>query len=102
MPLAFRNVTTGPDDPVTKWPTEAVQAALERGDLEHWGQLAAEIRREPWAPTSRQVEEVLNHSRPYGVAELMASVIGRARHEPRMTSERASRLGSGRRLPARD
>jgi len=79
MPLAFRNVTADPSDPVTSWPTEAVQAALERGDLEHWQRLAAEISRHPWGTTARQVEEVLSHSRPYGVAELMESVIARAR-----------------------
>jgi DNA-binding transcriptional regulator YiaG len=79
MPLAFRNVTADPSDPVTDWPTEAVRAALERGDLEHWRRLAAEISRRPWGRTARQVEEVLSHSRPYGVAELMESVITRAR-----------------------
>lgn len=79
MPLAFRNVTANPSDPVTDWPTEAVQAALERGDLEHWQRLASEINRHPWGRTARQVEEVLSHSRPYGVAELMESVIARAR-----------------------
>jgi DNA-binding transcriptional regulator YiaG len=79
MPLAFRNVTANPSDPVTVWPTEAVQAALERGDLKHWRRLTAEINRRPWGRTARQVEEVLSHSRPYGVAELMESVIGRAR-----------------------
>lgn len=77
--LAFRNVTVTPSDPVADWPTEAVQAALERGDLEHWRRLTAEINRDPWGRTARQVEEVLSHSRPYGVAELMEHVIGRAR-----------------------
>jgi len=79
MPLAFRNVTADPSGPVAAWPTEAVQAALERGDLEHWQRLAAEIAHRPWGRTARQIEEVLSHSRPYGVAELMESVIARAR-----------------------
>src|SRR6266550_2433431 len=79
MPLTFRNVTANPSDPVTGWPTEAVLAALERGDLEEWRRLTAEINRRPWGRTARQVEEVLSHSRPYGVAELMESVIARAR-----------------------
>jgi DNA-binding transcriptional regulator YiaG len=79
MSLAFRNVTANPSDPVTAWPTEAVQAALERGDLEHWRRLSAEIDRRPWGRTARQVEEILKHSRPYGVAELMESFIARAR-----------------------
>jgi DNA-binding transcriptional regulator YiaG len=79
MPLTFRNVTARPCDPVSRWPTEAVQAALERGDLSHWQRLAVEIRRDPWGRTARQVEEVLSHSRPYGVAELMESMIASAR-----------------------
>jgi ribosome-binding protein aMBF1 (putative translation factor) len=79
MPLAFRHLTTVPTDPVTDWPTEAVQAALGRGDLEHWHRLVAEINRDPWGRTARQVEEVLSHSRPYGVAEVMESAIARAR-----------------------
>jgi DNA-binding transcriptional regulator YiaG len=79
MPPAFRNVDVDPADPVTEWPTEAVQAALERSDLDHWSRLAAEIGRSPWGRTARQVEEVLSHSRPYGVAELMETVIARAR-----------------------
>lgn len=79
MALAFRNLTTNPSDPVADWPTEAVQAALERGDLADWHRLAVEIDREPWGRTARQVEEVLSHSRPYGVAEAMETVIVRAR-----------------------
>lgn len=79
MPLTFRHLTTDPASPVREWPTEAVQAALERGDLADWHRLAAEIGREAWGPTSRQVEEVLSHSRPYGIAEAMERVITRAR-----------------------
>jgi DNA-binding transcriptional regulator YiaG len=79
MSVTFRNVTANPTDPVTGWPTEAVQAALERGDIEEWRRLTIEINRRPWGRTARQVEEVLSHSRPYGVAELMESVIARAR-----------------------
>jgi hypothetical protein len=77
--LAFRNLTTAPSDPVSTWPTEAVQAALERGDLPDWRRLTDEIDAAPWGRTSRQVEEVLSHTRPYGVTELMEAVIARAR-----------------------
>ena len=79
MTLSFRNLTVDPSEPVRDWPTEGVQAALERGDLGHWQRLTAEIRQDPWGRTARQVEEVLTHSRPYGVAELMERVIARAR-----------------------
>jgi DNA-binding transcriptional regulator YiaG len=79
MALAFRNLTISPAEPVSRWPTEAVQTALERGDLGDWHRVAAEMRRDPWGRTARQVEEILTHSRPYGVAEIMETVLSRAR-----------------------
>ena len=79
MALAFRNLTVTPDAPVPEWPTEGVQAALERGDLADWHRIVAEIRAHPWGKTARQVEEVLTHSRPYGVSEAMETVLSRAR-----------------------
>jgi ribosome-binding protein aMBF1 (putative translation factor) len=79
MALAFRNLAITPDAPVTAWPTEAVQTALERGALHDWRRVAAVIRRDPWGRTARQVEEVLSHSRPYGIGELMENIIARAR-----------------------
>lgn len=79
MPLTFRNLTTDPAEPVADWPTEAVQAALERGDLGDWHRLAVEIDRDPWGRTARQVEEVLSHTRPYGIADAMETVLTRAR-----------------------
>lgn len=89
MALAFRNVVTLPDDPVSQWPTEAVRTALERGDLGDWHRLAIEIGRDPWGSTARKVEEVLRSDRPYGVAEAMEAVIARARSRAERT-ERAA------------
>jgi DNA-binding transcriptional regulator YiaG len=89
MTLAFRNLTISPDAPVSSWPTEAVQTALERGDLADWHRIAAEVRADPWGKTARQVEEVLSHSRPYGVAEAMETVLSRAR-ERAEAGERAT------------
>jgi DNA-binding transcriptional regulator YiaG len=89
MVLAFRNLTITPDAPVSEWPTEAVQTALERGDLADWHRIVAEIRADPWGRTARQVEEVLGHSRPYGVAEAMETVLSRARKQAE-ASERAA------------
>jgi DNA-binding transcriptional regulator YiaG len=77
--LVFRNLTTDPSEPVAGWPTEAVQTALERGDLADWHRLAAEVGRDPWGRTARQLAEVLSYTRPYGVAEAMEEVIARAR-----------------------
>lgn len=89
MSLAFRNLAITPDAPVSQWPTEAIRAALERGDLGDWQRIVAELKREPWGPTARQVEEVLSYSRPYGIADAMEAVLARIR-EGAEASERAS------------
>lgn len=85
--LIFRNVDVSPEDPVSDWPVEAIQTALERGGLVHWRRLAEEIRAQPWGRVARGVEEVLTYSRPYGVAEAMERAIARARR----TAEEAER-----------
>jgi len=77
--LAFRNVDANVSDPVGSWPQEALQAALERGDLSHWRRISAEIRAWPWGRVARTVEEILTYSRPYGVAGLMERAIEAAR-----------------------
>jgi len=77
--VAFRNVRATPEDPVATWPQEAIQTALERGGLTDWRRLARAIRKQPWGPVARKVEEALTYSRPYGVAPAMERVIGRAR-----------------------
>jgi len=89
MALAFRNLTIAPDAPVSEWPTEAVQIALERGDLGDWQRIVAELRTDPWGKTARQVEEVLSHSRPYGIADAMETALSRARARAEAT-ERAT------------
>jgi DNA-binding transcriptional regulator YiaG len=79
--LNFRNVDISPGTPVEEWPLEAVQTALERGGLAEWRRLAAAIRAQPWGGVARNVEEVLEYSRPYGVAEAMDRVVERARRD---------------------
>lgn len=79
MALRFRNLNVSPDDPVERWPVEAVQTALERGSVRDWRRLIEVIDRDPWGTTARQVEHVLTYSRPYGVANLMERVLQSAR-----------------------
>jgi DNA-binding transcriptional regulator YiaG len=85
--LTFRNVDASPADPVSEWPQEAIQAALERGGLSDWRRLADEIWSQPWGPVSRRVGEILTYSKPYGVASMMERIIERARKAAE-TSER--------------
>ncbi|MGH3451913.1 MAG: helix-turn-helix domain-containing protein, partial [Haloechinothrix sp.] len=37
------------------------------------------LRQDPWGRTARQVEEVMSHSRPYGIADAMETVLARIR-----------------------
>jgi DNA-binding transcriptional regulator YiaG len=77
--LVFRNVDASPVDPVSGWPQEAVQTALERGGLTDWRRLAVAIQADPWGPVARRVEEVLTYSRPYGVAPAFERAIEQSR-----------------------
>jgi DNA-binding transcriptional regulator YiaG len=79
--LVFRNVDAYPGDPVSGWPVEAIQTALERGGLSDWRPLAAAIQAQPWGAVARRVEGVLSYSRPYGIAEAMERAISLARRE---------------------
>lgn len=67
------------DRPVEFWPTAAIRAALEGGDIATWKQIAVAIKRDPYGRTARQVEEVLEKSRPYGISKALAEVLDRAR-----------------------
>lgn len=89
MPLTFRNLTTAPEEPLERWPSEAVTTALERGDLRDLAHLASAVTADPWGRTARQIEEALGHTRPYGVAELMEAAIRRARWRAQ-SAERAA------------
>jgi DNA-binding transcriptional regulator YiaG len=88
-PLTFRNIDASPDDPVSTWPLEAIQTALERGGLGDWRKLTEEIRAQPWGPVARRVEEVLGYSRPYGVAPAMERAIAGAREETEASEREA-------------
>ena len=69
-----------PDDrPVEFWPTAAIRAALETDDLAVWQRIVAAIKRDPFGRTARQVEEVLDTARPYGVSKALAEVLTRTR-----------------------
>lgn len=67
------------EQPVEFWPTSAIRSALEGGDIATWKQIAVAIKRDPYGRTARQVEEVLENSRPYGISKALAEVLDRAR-----------------------
>jgi hypothetical protein len=67
------------DQPVEFWPTAAIRSALEGGDIATWKRIAAALKRDPYGRTARQVEEVLEDSRPYGISKALWEVLDRAR-----------------------
>ncbi len=67
------------DRPVEFWPTAAIRAALETDDLSVWQNIVVAIKRDPFGRTARQVEEVLETARPYGVSKALSEVLSRAR-----------------------
>lgn len=71
--------SVGDDRPVEFWPTAAIRAALETDDLTVWQRIVAAIKRDPFGRTARQVEEVLQTARPYGVSKALAEVLNRTR-----------------------
>ena len=67
------------DQPVEFWPTSAIRSALQGGDIDTWKRIAAALKRDPFGRTARQVEEVLDGTRPYGISKAMWEVLDRAR-----------------------
>jgi len=68
-----------PDQPVEFWPTAAIRTALQGGDIATWKRIAAALKRDPYGRTARQVEEVLEGTRPYGISKALWEVLDRAR-----------------------
>jgi len=68
-----------PDQPVEFWPTAAIRSGLQGGDIATWKLIAAALKRDPYGRTARQVEEVLEGTRPYGISKALWEVLERAR-----------------------
>jgi hypothetical protein len=65
--------------PVEFWSTAAIRSALQSGDIGTWKRIAAALKRDPYGRTARQVEEVLEGTRPAGIAKALWEVLDRAR-----------------------
>jgi hypothetical protein len=77
--LRFRNLDVTPAAPVESWPTEGVLAAVERGFLSDWRRIVAAVRRDPWGPVARRLEQALEVSEAYGTRPLLERALARAR-----------------------
>ncbi|WP_413784877.1 hypothetical protein [Mycolicibacterium elephantis] len=91
------------DRPVEFWPTAAIRAALETDDLAVWQRIVAAIKRDPFGRTARQVEEVLETARPYGLSKALTEVLSRTISDAvGLTSPRRYVLKSALGTPIRD
>ncbi len=87
-PRRPRRPSAHDDRPVEFWPTAAIREALETDDLTVWQRIVTAIKRDPYGRTARQVEEVLESTRPYGVSKALSEVLTRTR-ENMEANERA-------------
>jgi DNA-binding transcriptional regulator YiaG len=65
--------------PVEFWPTAAIKAAVESGDLTVWQRIVTALKRDPYGRTARQVEEVLETASSYGISKALTEVLARTR-----------------------
>jgi DNA-binding transcriptional regulator YiaG len=79
MTVGFRNLDFDTNQPLDRWPAEAIETVMDRGTLSDWRQLAEAIRANPWGPAARAAETVAGWGEHYGVDALMIGVIRRAR-----------------------
>lgn len=88
MAVVFRNVEGSPDDDVRTWPYEALVTTIDRGLVQDWQPIFAELRRSPWGKVARRVERCLSYREPDGVSMLFQLAIEHAR-DARDNADRA-------------
>lgn len=84
MALAFRNTDVDPSQPVEEWGFEGLLAAVDRGEAGDWRRIAGAVRRDPWGPVARLLdEEVFDAAEDSGVVGALRGMIAlqRARAE---------------------
>jgi DNA-binding XRE family transcriptional regulator len=79
--VRFRHLDYGPDTPIHALGAAAVDALLERGDLEDWAPLLEAVAHDPWGPTAESVLHLCEAHPMYGTSELWRAWIERRRRE---------------------
>lgn len=77
----FRHLDYAPDTAVTDLGPAALDALLERGDLEAWMPLLRVVAREPWSAVGDTVLRLCEAHPMYGTSELWRTWIERQRRE---------------------
>lgn len=93
----FRNIHATPEDPPTEWGFDGLLAAIERGGMKLWEQIAVEVRRHLHGTVARLLEdEVMDAIAHEGERELFRQIPLRSwqRWEQDARAEVATRLRS--------
>lgn len=94
--LRFRNLNVDPSDPVTSWGVEGLLAAIDRGSLPDWRNIAKAVSADPWGPFVKELEQALDLAEDRGVAEALRRAVDQARAQV----EQSAREEVRRRLAA--
>ena len=95
--VEFRHLDYAPTTPVDDLGPAAIEALLERGDLDNWRPLAHAIALNPFGATAATVERVCKAHQMYGTSTLWLGYIRRCRGRRPRASDRAETLGELRR-----
>ena len=79
MTAHFRNVDVDPASDPDTWPFEAVLSAIERGALSDWRRLTASVRRDPWGPCARAIDQIVSWREHDSLDSLFDGVLNQLR-----------------------
>lgn len=91
----FRHLDYAPDAAVTDLGPAAIDALLERGDLESWMPLPRFIARDPWSPVAETVVSICEAHPMYGTSALFRARIERRRSAAPGTTLAEARARAG-------
>lgn len=97
--MKHRHLEILPGTPTVDLPSAAIVELLERGDLDDWRPLAAEVARAPFGPLATRVAGLLDDFPMYGTSPMWRAFIDRcrAREEGRRARGRTATLTDLRR-----
>lgn len=80
--MRFRHLDYPPDASVADLGDAAIDALLERGDLESWTPLLCEVVRDPWGRTADTILRLCDAHPMYGTSALWRTWIDHRRRSP--------------------
>ncbi|NDL59118.1 helix-turn-helix domain-containing protein [Phytoactinopolyspora mesophila] len=91
MALTFRNLTITPDSPVNEWGVEGILAAIDRGGIDDWQRVAAEVIAHPHGSVADDLAVAIELAESTSSAAVLRSVLVHARETPRQRVARRVR-----------